>query len=147
MKARLVNWFAGASAPFLAKTALIAAAVVGGLLASMSAALWLQTHRLGNAQERIGEIRSQISQCVFANASNQTTIDALRAGQAENEAKRRAALKAQSAAVSRAQELQIKLNERGSSDVQIIERTQNDCADVALPDSIRLRFAPSGDSD
>ena len=120
--------------------------IAGAAAALMAGAAGLQTYRLSNAHEALGQARAEIKECARANQSNQSTIEALRDAQARNQTQREAAIRRQQEAAQRVRELEQELNQRGSDDVQIVERSEGECLDSPVPDDIRVRLQPgSGD--
>ena len=138
---RLVKFFEGATAPFLAKAAIVAASIVAGLLLSLAAALWFQTWRIGNLQQENGALAAQIDQCVQANATNQTTINELERANLLNRRRAQEALAEQDKAILRAREAESRLAQEAKDDIEAIEdaATGLDCANRPMPDDIRLR--------
>ena len=146
---RLVKFFEGATAPFLAKAAIVAASIVAGLLLSLAAALWFQTWRIGNLQQENGALSAQIDQCVQANATNITTINELERANLLNRTRAEDAIRRLREAADRVTTLEQKLREGADDDIDAINEVQSDCADRDAPDAIRLLVSPShyGDAD
>ena len=140
---RLVKFFEGATAPFLAKAAIIAASIAAGLLLSLATALWFQTWRIGNLQERNGALGAQLGQCVQANATNITTINELERANLLNRTRAEDAIRRLREAADRVTTLEQQLREGADDDIDAINEVQSDCADRDAPDAIRLLVSPS----
>ena len=142
---RLVKFFEGATAPFLAKAAIIAASIAAGLFLSLATALWFQTWRIGNLQQENGALGAQLGQCVQANATNQATINELERANLLNRTRAEDAIRRMREAANRVTTLELQLQEGASDDIDAINEVQSDCADQPLPDAIRLRVSARGD--
>ena len=115
---------------------------LGAALLLSASAFGFQTWRITQLHEQIGALESDVKQCVRANESNQGTIEALRDAQARNQTQREDAIKRQKEAAKRVRELEQELDQRGSDDVQIVERSEGECLDSPVPDDIRVRLQP-----
>ena len=120
---------------------------LGAALLLSASAFGFQTWRITQLHEQIGALESDVKQCLRANKSNQSTIEALRDAQARNQTQREAAIRRQQEAAERVRELEQELDQRGDDDVQVIERTVGNCLDEPIPDAIRMRVTRRRDGD
>lgn len=106
----------------------IYAAAGAGVLALISAS-GLQTWRLGNAQEALGEAKERVNLCRDANAQNQTVIEGLRSRLDEVVRQREAALADARAAVSEAERARERVESELSEAQNRLESLyEGDCA-------------------
>lgn len=104
----------------------------------------VQTWRLGNAQDKIGEQRQLIVDVKAANIVNQTTIETLRKANAEWSAKCRARIDIWASHIEVLEKEKAELAEklRAAPKVRevIYRESKDECAYIPVPDAIRERL-------
>lgn len=120
---------------------------VGAVMLSLSVALWVTSNRLDSARQSLAQARQDVSTCIVANTAAQVTIDDLERQQALNQAARDSALRAQQAAIRRADELQEQIDNAQTVQRVIVAADGDACAYAGISQRLRDTASRDGNPD